>query len=102
MVAGFSQASFSPIQAMVRRERAELTSHARLALLWRDAVMGENALGIGARPGLLTRASRRILSWQARQIPAIEYRHGLSAYAMAILLVAAGTSVDDLNLLRIL
>jgi len=35
--------------------------------------MGENALGIGARPGLLTRASRRILSWQARQIPAIEY-----------------------------
>jgi hypothetical protein len=53
VVAGFSQASFSPIQAMVRRERAELSSHAGLPLLWRDDVMGDIALGIGAGMGLL-------------------------------------------------
>jgi hypothetical protein len=51
VVAGFSQASFSPIQ--VRRERAELSSHAGLPLLRRDDVMGDIALGIGAGMGLL-------------------------------------------------
>jgi len=64
--------------------------------------MGENALRIGARPGLLTRAFRRICLGRLGRYRPLSIATGWAHTVMATLLVAAGTSVDDLNLLRIL